>query len=36
MERAVLLVDDVMGVVNYLMVGTEAKPLYKPAQPGAK
>jgi hypothetical protein len=29
MERAVLLVDDVMGVVNYLMVGTGEKPKYE-------
>jgi hypothetical protein len=29
MERAVNLVDDVMGVINYLMVGTSGKPLYK-------
>ena len=28
MEKAVLLVDDVMGVVNYLSVGTTAKPRY--------
>lgn len=28
LEKAVLLVDDVMGVVNYLMVGTQAKPKY--------
>lgn len=28
MERAVLLVDDVMGVVNHLMVGTQDKPRY--------
>ena len=28
MERAVLLVDDVMGVVNQLMVGTGGKPPY--------
>jgi BON domain len=33
MERAVWLVDDVMGVVNYLIVGTQAKPLYKVAAP---
>ncbi|NPC56310.1 BON domain-containing protein [Caenimonas soli] len=31
MEKAVLLVDDVMGVVNHLMIGTEGKPLYRPA-----
>lgn len=28
MEQAVLLVDDVMGVVNYLQVGADAKPRY--------
>ena len=28
MERSVLLVDDVMGVVNQLQVGTRAKPRY--------
>jgi osmotically-inducible protein OsmY len=28
MEQAVLLVDDVMGVVNYLMVGTRGTPKY--------
>ena len=28
MEKAVLLVDDVMGVVNQLMVGTQGKPRY--------
>ena len=28
MERAVLLVDDVMGVVNFLMVGTKGVPKY--------
>ncbi|MDO8374924.1 MAG: BON domain-containing protein, partial [Polaromonas sp.] len=28
MEQAVMLVDDVMGVVNYLSVGTTAKPKY--------
>ena len=32
MERSVLLVDDVMGVVNYLMVGTEAAPRYPLAE----
>ena len=36
MEKAVMLVDDVMGVVNYLMVGTEGKPLYRPANAGKK
>jgi hypothetical protein len=29
LERAVGLVDDVMGVVNHLMTGTEKRPLYK-------
>jgi hypothetical protein len=33
MERAALLVDDVMGVVNYLMVGTREKPKYELARP---
>jgi osmotically-inducible protein OsmY len=33
MERTVLLVDDVMGVVNYLMVGTREKPKYELARP---
>jgi hypothetical protein len=33
MERAVLLVDDVMGVVNYLMVGTGERPRYELAKP---
>ena len=28
MEQAVMLVDDVMGVVNYLQVGTRGKPKY--------
>jgi hypothetical protein len=28
MEKAVLLVDDVIGVINYLQVGAEAKPRY--------
>lgn len=31
-EQSVRLVDDVMGVVNYLMVGTQGKPKYEPAQ----
>ena len=31
MEKAVMLVDDVMGVVNFLGVGTAAPPRYKPA-----
>lgn len=34
-ERAVELVDDVMGVINLLSVGAEAKPAYKLAQPKA-
>lgn len=29
MEQAVRLVDDVMGVVNHLMVGTQGKPKYE-------
>lgn len=33
LEKAVLLVDDVMGVVNYLSVGTAAKPRYRVATP---
>jgi hypothetical protein len=32
MEQAVRLVDDVMGVVNYLMVGTTGKPKYETAK----
>jgi hypothetical protein len=32
MEKSVLLVDDVMGVVNYLMVGTQDKPKYEVAR----
>ncbi|GAB3776151.1 hypothetical protein GCM10028796_53150 [Ramlibacter monticola] len=32
-ERAVLLVDDVMGVVNQLIVGTKEKPKYELAKP---
>jgi hypothetical protein len=35
MERAVLLVDDVMGVVNQLMVGTAGKPPYGIRTPSA-
>jgi hypothetical protein len=31
LERAVLLVDDVMGVVNQLMVGTQGMPPYETA-----
>jgi hypothetical protein len=33
MERAVLFVDDVMGVVNQLMVGTRERPRYPLADP---
>ena len=33
MEKAVLLVDDVLGVVNHLMVGTKGKPKYELARP---
>lgn len=35
MEQAVLLLDDVMGAVNYLSVGTSGKPRYSavPAEP---
>lgn len=33
MERTVLLVDDVMGVVNLLMVGTGGQPRYPVARP---
>ena len=36
MEKAVLLVDDVMGVANQLMVGTAGKPPYRPANAGAR
>lgn len=36
LERAAGHVDDVMGVINYLMVGTEGKPPYKLAGPAAK
>lgn len=32
MEKAVLLVDDVTGVVNQLMVGTGERPKYQPAK----
>lgn len=32
MERAVLLVDDVMGVVNHLQVGTQGRPKYELAK----
>jgi hypothetical protein len=33
MERAVLLIDDVMGVINQLMVGTREPPRYPVAAP---
>ena len=33
MEKSVLLVDDVMGVVNLLSVGTQAKPRYPVQRP---
>ena len=33
LEQSVMLVDDVMGVINQLMVGTQAQPPYKTAQP---
>lgn len=32
MERAVMLVDDVMGVINYLMVGTQETAKYSTVQ----
>ena len=32
MEKAVLLVDDVMGEINFLGVGTAAKPKYEVAK----
>jgi hypothetical protein len=32
MEKSVQLVDDVMGVVNFLMVGTQGKPKYERAK----
>ncbi len=34
MEQAVMQVDDVMGVVNELGVGTRARPTYRVAAPG--
>lgn len=36
MEQAVMLVDDVMGVINHLSVGSSAKPKYNiaPVKPG--
>jgi hypothetical protein len=33
LEQSVMLVDDVMGVINQLMVGTQGKPPYKTAPP---
>jgi hypothetical protein len=36
MERTVLLIDDVMGVVNQLMVGTGGKPPYAVAGPPSR
>jgi hypothetical protein len=36
MEKAVALVDDVMGVINQLMVGTGEQPRYQLARPGGK
>jgi hypothetical protein len=36
MEKAVALVDDVMGVINQLIVGTKEEPRYKLARPGGK
>ena len=33
MEKAVMLVDDVMGVANFLMVGTGEQPRYRTAAP---
>jgi len=36
MEKAVALVDDVMGVINQLMVGTREEPRYKVSRPGSK
>ena len=36
MEKAVLLVDDVMGVVNFLMVGTRGCPPYPPTDPRSR
>ena len=36
MERQVLLVDDVMGVVNWLMVGTRDTPKYERAAPAGR
>jgi hypothetical protein len=36
MEKAVALVDDVMGVINQLIVGTREEPRYQLARPGGK
>jgi hypothetical protein len=36
MEQAVGLVDDVMGVINYLMVGIQDLPPYPLSEPGEK
>jgi hypothetical protein len=36
MEKAVALVDDVMGVINQLMVGTREEPRYKVSRPAGK
>jgi hypothetical protein len=36
LEQRVMLVDDVMNVVNELMVGTQGKPPYTPAEQAAK
>jgi osmotically-inducible protein OsmY len=36
LEQAVGLVDDVIGVINHLMVGTQGNPPYKPAGTAAK
>jgi BON domain len=36
LERAVTLVDDVMGVINLLGVGTEEKPRYPVARPAVR
>ena len=35
-EKAVGLIDDVMGVINYLMVGTQGKPMYPLADAAGK
>ena len=36
LEKAVALVDDVMGVINQLIVGTRGEPRYQLARPGGK